>query len=53
MSPARLAIAVSASLLAFSPALRAQSEEFGKWVSLFNGKDTTGWIHAKTADPIA
>lgn len=27
--------------------LHAQSEEFGKWQSLFNGKDTTGWRNAK------
>lgn len=29
---------------------RGQSEEFGQWVSLFNGKDTSGWINAKKAD---
>jgi len=27
--------------------LSAQSDEFGKWISLFNGKDTTGWVNAK------
>jgi len=53
MSRARLAFAVSASVLLLSAELRAQSDEFGKWISLFNGKDTTGWIHAKSADPIA
>ncbi len=25
----------------------AQTEEFGKWRSLFNGRDVSGWVSAK------
>ncbi len=31
----------------FSATLYAQSDAFGKWITLFNGKDTTGWQNAK------
>ena len=46
---ARKAVAVVLSLL-FPALLSAQSDDFGKWVPLFNGKDTTGWTNAKGAD---
>ena len=41
-----LSFAAALSLLATAP-LAAQSEEFGAWKSLFNGKDVSGWIAAK------
>jgi hypothetical protein len=49
---ARSTIIAALSLLV--PAIApAQSDDFGKWISLFNGKDTTGWINAKADDPAA
>jgi hypothetical protein len=43
---------IIAALSVFFPAFAAaQSDDFGKWISLFNGKDTTGWINAKSEDP--
>ena len=30
-----------------APTVLAQSEDFGKWKSLFNGKDVSGWVTAK------
>ena len=33
----------------FAPSLCAQSEEFGQWKSIFNGKDLSGWVNAKHA----
>ncbi|MCZ6792315.1 MAG: DUF1080 domain-containing protein [Planctomycetota bacterium] len=35
------------SALLVTASLTAQSEDFGKWIALFNGKDLTGWQHAK------
>jgi hypothetical protein len=40
-------LGLTVSLLFTVSFLPAQSEEFGKWTSLFNGKDTTGWVKAK------
>ncbi len=34
-------------LLGLCAQVQAQSEEFGKWKELFNGKDLTGWTNAK------
>lgn len=42
----RRIVALLFALLTGSGAL-AQSEDFGKWKSLFNGKDVSGWITAK------
>jgi hypothetical protein len=46
----RKVLAVAALLLP-AAALDAQSEEFGKWKALFNGKDTSGWQKAKPSQP--
>lgn len=35
------------------PALLAQSDEFGQWIDLFNGKDTTGWKNVDGKSPNA
>src|SRR5437867_571685 len=41
-----MAFAVALILVSFTR-LAAQSEEFGKWKPLWNGKDPSGWIVAK------
>jgi len=36
------------SVLFIGAVLEAEGDEFGAWESLFNGKDTSGWVGAKT-----
>ncbi|MBI4600695.1 MAG: DUF1080 domain-containing protein [Planctomycetes bacterium] len=45
MSPRSLSVLF---VLVLPAGLCAQSEELGKWISLFNGKDASGWTNAKS-----
>ena len=45
----RLALLIAVTLL-LAPSLAAQSDDFGAWQELFNGKDLSGWTVAKPRD---
>jgi hypothetical protein len=42
------ALLLTVGLFLVCSTLHAQSVEVGEWVSLFNGKDTKGWVQAKS-----
>ncbi len=41
---------VCGTVVALGALLCAQSEEFGAWKSLFNGKDVSGWVNVRDAN---